>query len=53
MMASDAVIFVYQHLGFLISIGKSYLEPALTLEFLGMITDSMEMALSPHKEKVL
>ena len=35
LMARDTLIFILQHLGFLINIKKSYLEPTSTLEFLG------------------
>ena len=53
LMARDLLIFILQHLGFLISIKKFYLEPTSTLEFLGMIVDSGEMTLSLRKEKLL
>ena len=53
LMATDTVIFVHQHLQFLINTEKSYLEQTSNLEFLGMIIDSMGMTLSPHKGKVL
>ena len=46
-------MFILQHLGFLINITKSYLEPTSTLEFLGVIVDSGEMTLSLSKEKPL
>ena len=53
LMARDLLIFILQHLGFLISIKKFYLEPTSTLVFLGMIVDSGEMTLSLRKEKLL
>ena len=53
LMARDTQIFILQHLGFLINIKKSYLEPKLTLEFIGVIVDSEEMTLSLPKEKLL
>ena len=53
LMARDTQIFILQHLGFLINIKKSYLEPKLTLEFVGVIVDSGEMTLSLPKEKLL
>ena len=53
LMAADTLIFILQHLGFLINITKSYLEPTSTLEFLGGIVDSGEMTLSLPKEKLL
>ena len=42
-----------QHVGFLINIKKSYLQPTSTLEFLGVIVDFGEMTLSLPKEKRL
>ena len=53
LMARDTLIFIIQHLGFLINIKKSYLEPTPTLEFLGVIVDSGEMTLTLPKEKLL
>ena len=53
LMARDTLIFILQHLGFLINTKKSYLEPTSTLEFLGVIVDSGEMTLNLPKEKLL
>ena len=53
LMARHTLIFILQHLGFLINIKKSYLEPTSTLEFPGVIADSGEMTLSLTKEKLL
>ena len=53
LMARDTLIFILQHLGFLINTKKSYIEPTLTLEFLGVIPDSGEMTLNLPKEKRL
>ena len=53
LMARDTLIFILQHLSFLIDIKKSYLESTSTLEFLGVIVDSGEMTLSLPKEKLL
>ena len=53
LMARNTLIFIHQHLGFLINIRKSYLEPTSTLEFLGLIVDSGEMTLSLPMEKLL
>ena len=39
LVARDTLIFILQHLGFLVNIKKSYLKPMLTLEFLGKIVD--------------
>ena len=52
MMAINTLIFILQHLGFLINIRKFYLEPRSTLEFLRLIVDSEEMTLSLPKEKL-
>ena len=52
-MAIDILIFIFQDLGFLINIKKSYLEPTRTLGFLGVIADSGETTLSLPKEKLL
>ena len=43
LVARDTLIFILQHLGFLINIKKSYLERTSTLEFLRVIVDSGEM----------
>ena len=53
LMAIDTLIFILQHLDFLINIKNSYLEPTSTLEFLGVIVDSGEMTLTLPKEKLL
>ena len=50
LMARDTLIFILRHLGFLINIKKSYLEPTSTLEFLRVVVDSGEMTLSLPKE---
>ena len=46
LVARDTLIFILQHLGFLINVKDSCLEPKSTLEFLGVIVDSGEMTLS-------
>ena len=51
LMAKDTLMYILQHLGFLINIRKLYLEPTSTLEFLGVIVDSEEMILSLPKCK--
>ena len=53
LMARDTLIFILQHLGFLINIKKFYKKPTSTLEFLGVIVDSGEITLSLPKEKLL
>ena len=53
LMGRDILIFMLQHLGFLINIKKSSLQPRSPLEFFGVIKYSMEMTLSLSKEKAL
>ena len=52
LLARDTLIFILEHLGFLINIKKSYLQVISTLESLGVIADCTEMTLSLSKEKV-
>ena len=52
LVARYTLIFILQHLGFLVNIKKSYLKPTLTLEFLGKIVDFGETTLSFPGEKV-
>ena len=52
MMARDTLVFILQHLRFLINIKEFYLEPLSTFEFLEVIVDSGEMSLSLLKEKL-
>ena len=53
LMARETLIFILLHLGFLINVKKSYIEPTLKLEFLVVVVGSVEMTLSLPKEKVL
>ena len=53
LMARDTLIFIHQHLGFLINIKKSCLESTSTIEFFGVKVDSGEMTLSLPKQKLL
>lgn len=46
----DILIFIPQNLGFQNNIKTSYLQPTLTLKFLGMTVDSGGMTLSYLKE---
>ena len=46
----DILIFIPQNLGFQTNIKTSYLQPTLTLKFLGMTVDSGGMTLSYLKE---
>ena len=51
-MARDSVIFLLQHLGFVINLKKCVLDPAQEIEFLGLIANSQTMTLSLPKEKI-
>ena len=44
LMGRDTLIFILQNLGFLIDIKKACLEPTSTLEFFGVILDSVEIS---------
>ena len=50
--ARVSVIFLLQHLGFVINFKKCVLEPTQEIEFLGMIVNSKTMTLSLPQEKV-
>ena len=49
-MARDSMIFLLQHLGFLINLKKCVLDPAQEKEFLGLIVNSQIMTLSLPEE---
>ena len=51
-MARDSVIFLLQHLGFLINLKKYALDPAQEIELLKLIVTSKTMTLSLPAEKV-
>ena len=51
-MARDSVIFLLQHLGFLINLKKYALDPAQEIELLELIVTSKTMTLSLPAEKV-
>ena len=53
LMARDTLIFIFQHLGFLINFKKFYLEATLTLKFIWVIVDSRELTLSLPEKKLL
>ena len=48
----DSVIFLLQHLGFVINFKKCVSEPTEEVEFLGMIVNSKTMILSLPQEKI-
>ena len=49
-MARDSMIFLLQHLGFLINLKKCVLDPAQEKKFLGLIVNSQIMTLSLPEE---
>ena len=51
LMRMNTLIFIFQHLGFLINIKKSWLKPTSTLKFFGVIKDSMKMTWRLPKER--
>ena len=51
-MARDSVIFLLQHLGFVINLKKCVLDPAQEIEFLGVIVNTQTMTLSLPAEKI-
>ena len=50
-MGRDTVVFLLQHLGFVINLKKSVFTPIQQIEFLGMLVDSVKLSLSLTKEK--
>jgi len=50
--AKDTVIYLLQHLGFVINLKKSVLEPTQKIEFLGLIVNSQDLSLSLTQEKL-
>ena len=52
LIARDTLIFLLQHLKFLINSQKSILDPTSTLEFLTVLGESQNMTLSLPQEKV-
>ena len=51
LIARDTLIFLLQNMGFFINTQKSILDPTSTLEFLGVLVDSQNMALNQSQEK--
>ena len=51
--ARDSVIFLLQHLGFVISLKKCVLDPVQEIELLGLILNSHAMTLSLPNEKIV
>ena len=52
LVARDSVIFLLQHLEFVINFKKCVLEPTQEIQFLGIIVSSKTMTLSLSQEKV-
>ena len=48
----DTLIFLLQHLGYVINVKKSVLYPTKTIQFLGIIINVIKMELSLSEEKV-
>ena len=53
LIATDMVIFLLQHLGFVINLIKSILTPSQKIEFLGLLVDSLNISLSLTPEKLM
>ena len=52
LMATDILIFLLQHLGFVINLKKSVLHPVKQMEFLGLVTDAEIMSLALSEKKI-
>ena len=52
LIARETTIFLLQHLGLIINLEKSNLTPSTTMEFLGILIDSIRMTLLLPREKV-
>ena len=53
LMSRDTVIFLLKHLGFVLNLEKSILNPVQEIEFLVVTINSLKMCLSLTQEKVL
>ena len=51
--ARDSVIFLLQHLGFVINLKKRVFNPVQDIEFFDLIVNSQAMTLSLPKEKIV
>ena len=51
-MARDILIFLLQHLGFVINLKKSVLHPVKQIEFLGLVIDTDKMTLTLSEKKL-
>ena len=52
LMATDILIFLLQHLGFVINLKKSVLHPVKQMEFLGLVTNAEIMSLALSEKKI-
>ena len=52
LMVRDTLIFLLQHLGFVINLKKSFLHPVKQIEFLDLIIDTEEMTLALSEKKL-
>ena len=52
LMSRDTTIFLLQHLGFVLNMEKSILNPAQEIEFLGLTVNSAKMTLSLPEQRI-
>ena len=52
LMARDTLIFLLQHLGFVINLKKSVLHPVKQIEFLGLVIDTEKMTFAFTEKKL-
>ena len=52
LMSRNTTIFLLQHLGFILNMEKSILNPVQKIEFLGLIVNSVKMTLSLPEQKI-
>ena len=52
LVARDTVIFLLQNLGFVKTLKRSFMEPVQTIEYLGIVINSIRMTLSLTEEKL-
>ena len=52
LMVRDALVFLLQHLGFVIKLEKSVLHPVKQIEFLGLVIDTEKMTLVLSEQKL-
>ena len=52
LMAKDTLIFLLQHLGFVINLKKPVLHPVKQIEFLGLVTDTEKTTFALSEKKL-